>query len=275
MSSTYKLKNLSDRLLTSEEEVRLGRIVREGTAGSTEYENAFNTLVECNIRLVVKEANDFVKKSGAILDDLINEGFIGLVTAVEKFDPDKCPDARFATYALFWIRQRMYNYSYGDKLINVPRQVAVNISKYKRLIRNNDELERDDIMKELNVSNVELRNIENSNFKTSSLSDEYSGNDSFGDKKTTLSDMLADESETPLESVISTDKCKVIRELLDSYNPVERDIITMHYFTSEPLTLQDIAIKHKKSRERIRQIECRILYDMKKRLQNMEFQYSA
>lgn len=98
-------------LLTSEEERRLGLAAASGD------EDAVRRLVESNLRLVLKIAHDFCGR-GLPIEDLVQEGNLGLMTAARKFDPRK--GAKFSTYCAIWIKQRMYRATASSNLVRVP-----------------------------------------------------------------------------------------------------------------------------------------------------------
>ena len=146
------------RRLSREEEYELSR--RQIT-GDT---RALDILIITNLKLVVKIAHDF-KGKGLLLNDLVAEGLIGLVTGIKKYDPDfdKTKKAKLSTYVACWIKQAMYRAIANQaNLIRIPIQSANTIGKIRKLIekyQGERELTNEQIAKELNCSERTVKNL--------------------------------------------------------------------------------------------------------------------
>ena len=241
-------------LLTLEQEHYLGKLVVE--------ENdpwAREQLVRSNLRLVVNIAKKYAGR-GMSLGDLIEEGNLGLIKAVDYFDPDR--GTRFSTYAAWWIKQcikralltnvqPVHIPTYMVTLINHWRHTAAELES--KLGRAPDTEEVADIMQlPLRKAKIIHQIVE----ILGSARDTYSSDDS--DKEQMLESTLEDHSAGSPEDVLVADeeKTKVLR-LLNEIEPREADVLRLHYGLDgrKPMTLKQIGEKLGLTRERIRQIQ--------------------
>ncbi|OGX06978.1 MAG: hypothetical protein A2Z88_04210 [Omnitrophica WOR_2 bacterium GWA2_47_8] len=237
-------------LLTAEDEIRLSRRIRKGDKKARE------TMIRSNLRLVISIAKRYTGL-GVPLSDLIEEGNIGLMKSVEKFDPDK--GFRFSTYAAWWIKQGISRAIIDQgKMIRVPVYMNEEILKYKkatealthRLKRKPTHAE---VAKKLQVGVDKVRDLERSIAKMSSL-DAPIGEEGEGQ----VIDIVEDESlispDEQLEVFFNKERAMEFLQLLSER---ERKILDMRYGLTdgETRTLAEIAKVLGVSRERVRQIE--------------------
>jgi len=240
-------------LLTVEEEHYLGKlIVEENDPWAREQ------LVRSNLRLVVNIAKKYGNR-GMSLGDLIEEGNLGLLRAVDYFDPDR--GTRFSTYAAWWIKQSIKRAlleniqpvhipTYMVTLINHWRYTATELEH--KLGRAPEIEEMADIMKQpLRKAKIINRIVKVLGSATDNLDGDEPGEEHM--LETTLEDQSADQPEDAL--VADEEKTKVLK-LLDEIEPREAAILRMHYGLDgkSPLALREIGKKLGLTRERIRQI---------------------
>jgi len=237
-------------LLTAEEEIELGKKVQKGDG------KARDKMIRSNLRLVISIAKRY-NNLGVPLSDLIEEGNIGLMKSVEKFDPLR--GFRFSTYAAWWIKQGISRAIIDQgKMIRVPVYMNEEILKYKKVIEKlTHKLKRKprvaEIAKRLKVPMDKVRDLENSIAKMSSL-DAPIGEDGDGQVR----DMIQDESmlspEDHLEKFFNKERTA---GFLDMLNERERKIMDMRFGLTDGKshTLAEIAKVMGVSRERVRQLE--------------------
>ena len=241
-------------LLSLEEEQELSRRVAEGD------EQAKNILAESNLRLVVSIAKRYVGR-GLLFLDLIQEGNIGLMKAVEKFDYDK--GYKFSTYATWWIRQAITR-ALADqaRTIRVPVHMVETINKMARIERQmtlelNREPTDQELAKKMGLSVdkiVEIRKISQ---------DPVSLETPIGEEDDShLGDFLADERTMSPEEFATYEILKdELREVLDTLTVREKEVLELRFglFDGSSHTLEEVGKQFKVTRERIRQIEAKAL----------------
>ena len=241
-------------LVTRQEEVELAASIKEGC------EKARYKLTIANLRLVVKIAHDF-RGSGFPFQDLISEGNIGLMRAVEKFNPEK--GAKFSSYAVWWIKQAMRRALHEKgKPIRIPIASAGKINKIKTIrMKLSETLGRDPTDKEISDhSEYSVRvvaRLKMVDLQTVSLHEPVvAGQDA------RMKDILCDERAfSPFELAGEKEFFAWVNALLTLLNKRERKIISMRYGFdgNPPQTLEDVSKSIGRTRERVRQIQNRAL----------------
>ncbi len=249
-------------LLTAEDERRLARQLRD--QGDLD---AAHRLVCANLRFVVKVAHEY-KGYGVRLLDLVQEGNIGLMKAVKKFDPDR--GIRLITYAVWWIRAYMQNFIMRSwSLVKIgttqaQRKLFFKLGQTRNALRNlTGSEDYEEIANELDVNQeVVLEMSQRLGQRDASLDLKIGSEGDFS-----LMDTLADErdnQETTLIDAQSRSQMSVqIGKALATLNPREKAIIEQRLLTEAPRTLQELADEYDISRERVRQVEQKALQKLK------------
>jgi RNA polymerase primary sigma factor len=255
-----------EKLLTPEEEIRLAGRIKRGDKAARER------MITANLRLVVKLATDYANL-GLPLLDLVSEGNIGLMKAVERFDPQK--GGKLSTYAAWWIKQSIKRaLANQGRTIRVPVHQIEKIAKVRRLIeRLTAELGREptdeELADEVGLSGPQVSALKSSGIQPTSL-DAPIGKD---DGETLFGDMLSDEAaEDPLEYLEGKDARAMLGGVLKVLTARERDIIKLRYGLGggRERTLEEIGTKLGITRERIRQIQMVALKKMRREMARKE-----
>lgn len=236
--------------LTASEEQEVARKVREGCP------EARNRMINSNLRFVVKIARDF-EGYGMPVCDLINEGNIGLMKAVEHFDPDR--GVKFSTYSSYWIKQSVKRcLSNQSRTVRIPIHMVEKISKVNQVTRHFKETfdrspTEEELAAQLDVEVSDIRSILRAQTRAVSL------NSSFDEGETeTLEDRLPDDSapnpyaQLELQTSISR-MCQMLDKLTDRDSTILKERYGLE--GQNPKTLEEVGLEFGVTRERIRQIQ--------------------
>lgn len=244
-------------LLTAEQEKDLGwKVVNDSCPA------ARDALVKANLRLVVSIAKNYTNR-GLSLTDLIEEGNVGLIRAVEGFDPAQ--GARFSTYASWWIKQAIKRALINAvQPIHIPAYMVELIAKWKHTSRRLEEqLGRqptlNELSDEMDLPIKKIRIIKRAVRAMKSPTQAPVGDDG---ELVNFGDMIADsKGETPEAVVLQDDEIKTIHRLLGAIDEREATVLRLRFGLDgkPPLTLKQIGAEIGLTRERVRQIEAEAL----------------
>lgn len=252
-------------LLTPEEEISLAEKVQSKTRGTAE---ARTRMIRSNLRLVISIAKRYTNM-GLTFSDLVEEGNIGLMRAVEKFDPKR--GYRFSTYASWWIKQGiMRALSNQGKTIRIPVYVYDMISRWRKVREGlmqklNRIPTRREIAKIMEVPVEKIKEIENIAGRPGSLNAPVSL-----DSTVELIDLIEDDvTHSPEKEMGEVLRSERIHEILQSLEERERKILILRFGLEgqETHTLEEVAKQFGITRERIRQIEVAALKKIRSRFQ--------
>lgn len=251
-------------LLTDEEEKDIFARIANGDPTAAE------ALINSNLRLVVSVARHYATCSSMPLLDLIQEGNLGLIRAVEKFDISK--GYKFSTYATWWIRQSISR-SISDlsRTIRIPANLIETASKISKISREYEQMTGEDPSVEYLVekSGEERKTIERI---LSIVKDPISLESPVNEDDNTVGDLIPDEeSEKPGASLIAEANREIVQNVLNTLDDRERKIITLRYGigTKQPLTLEEVGNILGLTKERIRQIETNTLRKLRNPVRQM------
>ena len=240
-------------LLTREEEVMLAREVKEGS------KEAKDRLIKANLRFVVNAAKHYQNK-GLSFSDLISEGNIGLITAVDKFDVDR--GYHFISYAVWWIRQAILKaICEKSRMIRLPLNRAnelVQIENAKKSIEQYKEGESDidEIVDYLGIDKKRVTDLINASKDIISLETPLSSEKNANTN--TISDLIIDsKGEKPERVIVNRKLEESIEEVLSTLSEKESNVIKYRFGLEgeRPYSLKEIGDKYNLTKERIRQIE--------------------
>lgn len=264
-------------LLSHEEEIELAKKIE---IGGIQGKLAFDKLVSANLRLVVSIAKDYAKK-GIPLEDLIQEGNIGLMHAAQKFEWDK--GFKFSTYASWWIRQAITRFLDDKKdSIRIPIHRQQQINKYKnevsylkqKLGRNPTDAE---LAQSLGWTQEQLNKIRNASLKTISLDKSYGNGDS--DQDYTLADFVEeDKYDNPEKATYNRLINYQLQKDMDTFLTKKENLVIRMRFgfdnNGTTQTLEEVGNYFGVTRERIRQIEGNAIIKLRHLYRNRGIEFS-
>jgi RNA polymerase primary sigma factor len=253
------------KLLTPQEEVVLAKRIKKGDGQAREQ------MIKANLRLVVKIARDY-EGFGLPVLDLINEGNIGLIKGVERFDPRK--GAKFSTYAAWWIKQSIKRaLANQSKTIRLPIHVVEKLFHIRKAeSKLNTILGREptdgELSQELGIAAKRIDLYRKASVRPSSLDAPV------GDEGSeSVAEVVADErSETPYRRLEEKGDASLINEVLPTLDAREQEILRVRFGLDggEGQTLEELGVKFGVTRERIRQIQELALVKLRGKIQKLE-----
>jgi RNA polymerase primary sigma factor len=252
-------------LLSPEEELRLARRVRRGD------QEAREKMILSNLRLVVKIAHVYAYL-GMPLQDLINEGNIGLMKAVDRYNPKK--GAKLSTYGAWWIKQSIRRALANQaKIIRLPVHVVDMVSRLQRRIHDlAEKLGReptdDELAAVLDTSRAYVSHLRQISIRPASL------NAPVGDEETEeLSDLIGDEfAPTPFDCLRDKTLHDELHELIDQLDTRDAEILMLRFGLDgrQPRTLEEVGRHFHVTRERIRQLQNGALHRLRRLIQKRD-----
>jgi len=256
-------------LLKPTEEVELAALIQQGDRRAREK------MIKANLRLVVKIAHDY-SNFGLPLLDLISEGNIGLIKAVERFDPTK--GGKLSTYAAWWIKQSIKRaLANQSKTIRLPVHLVDKIARMRRMATELEEvLDRpptdEEIAYEMDMSVNKVAHLKSVSVRPASLDAPVGDDDG-----TEFGDLIGDESSVnPVDSLQNKTMLNNLNQLVEDLDPREAEILRLRFGLNgdKPKTLEEVGELFEITRERVRQLQNMALSRMRKALVAKERQRS-
>ena len=254
-------------LITVEEEIELAKRISKGD------DQARDKMITANLRLVVKIAQDY-SNIGLSLLDLINEGNIGLMKAVERFDPSK--GGKLSTYASWWIKQSIKRaLANQSKTIRLPVHMVDRVTQIRRTTQQlSEKLGREptdeELAEEMKIPVARITHLKSVSKKPASLDSPINDEDG-----SNLGDIVADDKSTsPLENLQSKSLIGDVDKVLSTLEPREADIIRLRFGLEgrDPQTLEEVGEQIGITRERVRQLQEQAIRQLRKNMNKFEKQ---
>lgn len=256
------IEDISKRpLISPKKEIELAHKIAKGD------NTAKNALIEANLRLVICIARRYTQR-GIAFADLIEEGNIGLIRAVEKFDPKY--GARFSTYATWWIRQSIERAIMNQsRMIRIPVHVIKKFKRYCHVVKKlQNTLNREPTFKEI-AEKLSLPIQEIEEFMQYDTSEISLDGPTHSERDLLMHESLSDPNEKdPLEVIASEEQGAAIDKALAELDFREQDILLKRYGMdrTQVITLDEIATENHLTRERVRQIQLKSIKHLKQSL---------
>ena len=246
-----------EKLLTREEEIELTKRLKEGDM------EARAKLIKSNLRFVINIAKQY-KNSGLLLEDLIEEGNLGLIMAADRFEPDK--GYHFISYAVYWIRQSILRaINEKSRLIRLPLNKAINLVDIERTIHEKyyKTGEIPDVNEISNILDKDPKDV----LQIMAVSNDYVSLDreyNFEGIKEKLVNVIEDDKDSGLEATIMNKEfIEELKIAIEDLNEMEKTIIKARYGIDEDRkTLKEVGKMYSLTKERVRQIEKKALRKM-------------
>jgi RNA polymerase primary sigma factor len=253
------------KLLTPDEEIQLAARIKKGDKKAREH------MIKANLRLVVKIARDY-EGIGLPLLDLISEGNIGLMKAVERFDPKK--GGKLSTYGSWWIKQSIKRaLANQSKTIRLPVHLVDKISKMRRTAMKLQEMlgrepTDEELADEMGMTALRVRQMRQAAVRPASLDAPIGDDDS-----NNFSDVVQDENATsPYENLEDKTVTGMLQDMVKHLNEREATILRYRFGLDggSEKTLEEVGVKFGVTRERVRQIQNLALRKLRKMIEKLE-----
>jgi RNA polymerase primary sigma factor len=253
------------KLLTVEEEIELAARIKKGDKKAREH------MIKANLRLVVKIARDY-EGIGLPLLDLISEGNIGLMKAVERFDPAK--GGKLSTYGSWWIKQSIKRaLANQSKTIRLPVHLVDKISKMRRTSMKLQEMlghepSDEELADEMGMTAARVTQMRQAAIRPASLDAPIGDDDS-----NNFSDVVQDENATsPYDNLEDKTVTDMLQEMVKHLDPREATILRFRFGLDggSEKTLEEVGVKFGVTRERVRQIQNLALKKLRKMIEKLE-----
>jgi len=253
------------KLLTPQEEIQLAARIKRGDKKAREQ------MIKANLRLVVKIAHDY-ENFGLPLLDLINEGNIGLMKAVERFDPAK--GGKLSTYGSWWIKQSIKRaLANQSKTIRLPVHLVDKISKMRRTAMKLQEVfgrepTDEELAEEMGMSASRVAQMRTAAIRPASLDAPIGDDDS-----NNFAEVVQDENaDSPYEQLEEKTVTKMLREMVKTLDPREATILQYRFGLDggSEKTLEEVGAKFGVTRERVRQIQNIALHKLRRMIEKLE-----